>query len=164
MYHILFYPLIISYYYFCAGLFFILPCIDSYQKVDLRTVSFDVPPQEVLTVLSRLYDLLFEEWSIVTVLLVLIITKYQHWLSDSDQRQCDCCSGCSCLLPHQWPNHVSHQCGKGWSVNSSACTDNTAKFPWHQKSQWNFGRPWRDQPCYAGTDIILESLIYVSWK
>merc|ERR1719391_977634 len=30
------------------GLFFILPCIDSYKKVDLRTVSFDVPPQEVL--------------------------------------------------------------------------------------------------------------------
>lgn len=30
-----------------VGLFFILPCIDSYQKVDLRTVSFDVPPQEV---------------------------------------------------------------------------------------------------------------------
>ncbi|XP_068695130.1 band 7 protein AGAP004871-like isoform X2 [Montipora capricornis] len=31
------------------GMFFILPCIDSYQKVDLRVVSFDVPPQEVLT-------------------------------------------------------------------------------------------------------------------
>ena len=29
------------------GLFFILPCIDEYKKVDLRTVSFDVPPQEV---------------------------------------------------------------------------------------------------------------------
>ena len=29
------------------GLFFIMPCIDTYQKVDLRTVSFDVPPQEV---------------------------------------------------------------------------------------------------------------------
>ena len=28
------------------GLFFIMPCIDSYKKVDLRTVSFDVPPQE----------------------------------------------------------------------------------------------------------------------
>lgn len=28
-------------------MFFILPCIDSYQKVDLRVVSFDVPPQEV---------------------------------------------------------------------------------------------------------------------
>jgi erythrocyte band 7 integral membrane protein len=29
------------------GIFFILPCVDSYCKVDLRTVSFDVPPQEV---------------------------------------------------------------------------------------------------------------------
>jgi len=31
------------------GIFFIIPCIDTYKKVDLRTVSFDVPPQEVLT-------------------------------------------------------------------------------------------------------------------
>ncbi|VDM91676.1 unnamed protein product [Litomosoides sigmodontis] len=31
------------------GLFFILPCIDSYRKVDLRVVSFDVPPQEILS-------------------------------------------------------------------------------------------------------------------
>jgi regulator of protease activity HflC (stomatin/prohibitin superfamily) len=29
------------------GLFFIVPCIDNYTKIDLRTVSFDVPPQEV---------------------------------------------------------------------------------------------------------------------
>lgn len=31
------------------GLFFILPCIDQCVTVDLRTVSFDVPPQEILT-------------------------------------------------------------------------------------------------------------------
>ncbi|XP_041481019.1 band 7 protein AGAP004871-like [Lytechinus variegatus] len=31
------------------GLFFILPCIEDYTKVDLRTVSFDIPPQEILT-------------------------------------------------------------------------------------------------------------------
>ncbi|XP_070549149.1 stomatin-like [Ptychodera flava] len=31
------------------GIFFVLPCTDSYTKVDLRTVSFDVPPQEILT-------------------------------------------------------------------------------------------------------------------
>merc|ERR1711981_1063235 len=31
------------------GLFFILPCLDSVQIVDLRTISFDVPPQEILT-------------------------------------------------------------------------------------------------------------------
>lgn len=29
------------------GIFFIVPCIDTYRKIDLRTVSFDVPPQEV---------------------------------------------------------------------------------------------------------------------
>ncbi|KAA0190741.1 hypothetical protein HAZT_HAZT009889 [Hyalella azteca] len=28
------------------GIFFVIPCIDSYRKIDLRTVSFDVPPQE----------------------------------------------------------------------------------------------------------------------
>ena len=38
-----------------SGLFFVMPCIDSYQKVDLRTVSFDVPPQEV----SQWYVLFF---------------------------------------------------------------------------------------------------------
>lgn len=30
-----------------AGLFFILPCTDSFIKVDMRTISFDIPPQEV---------------------------------------------------------------------------------------------------------------------
>uniref|UniRef100_A0A668VXY0 Band 7 domain-containing protein n=1 Tax=Oreochromis aureus TaxID=47969 RepID=A0A668VXY0_OREAU len=31
------------------GLFLILPCTDNFVKVDLRTVSFDIPPQEILT-------------------------------------------------------------------------------------------------------------------
>ncbi|CAO1319818.1 unnamed protein product [Diamesa serratosioi] len=31
------------------GVFFVLPCVDNICKVDLRTVSFDVPPQEVLS-------------------------------------------------------------------------------------------------------------------
>ena len=31
------------------GMCFILPCIDTVHLVDIRTVSFDVPPQEVLT-------------------------------------------------------------------------------------------------------------------
>ncbi|KAK7094939.1 band 7 protein AGAP004871-like isoform X1 [Littorina saxatilis] len=31
------------------GIFFVLPCIEDYTKVDLRTVTFDIPPQEVLT-------------------------------------------------------------------------------------------------------------------
>uniref|UniRef100_A0A8C7T0X4 Stomatin (EPB72)-like 3a n=1 Tax=Oncorhynchus mykiss TaxID=8022 RepID=A0A8C7T0X4_ONCMY len=31
------------------GIFFVLPCTDTFVKVDLRTVSFDIPPQEILT-------------------------------------------------------------------------------------------------------------------
>ena len=31
------------------GIFFVLPCIESYQKVDLRTITLGVPPQEVRT-------------------------------------------------------------------------------------------------------------------
>jgi len=31
------------------GLFFIIPCMDNIVVADLRTVSFDVPPQEILT-------------------------------------------------------------------------------------------------------------------
>lgn len=31
------------------GLFFIVPCLEDFRKIDLRTLSFDVPPQEVLT-------------------------------------------------------------------------------------------------------------------
>ncbi|KAG5272832.1 hypothetical protein AALO_G00169790 [Alosa alosa] len=31
------------------GLFFVLPCTDTFIKVDMRTISFDIPPQEVLT-------------------------------------------------------------------------------------------------------------------
>ncbi|XP_015781832.1 band 7 protein AGAP004871-like [Tetranychus urticae] len=31
------------------GIFIILPCIENYTKVDLRTLTFDVPPQEILT-------------------------------------------------------------------------------------------------------------------
>jgi len=31
------------------GLFFIIPCLDEYRKIDLRTVTYNVPPQEVLS-------------------------------------------------------------------------------------------------------------------
>ena len=32
--------------FYTSGLFFIIPCVDDYRVVDMRTVSFDVPPQE----------------------------------------------------------------------------------------------------------------------
>ena len=31
------------------GVFFVIPCLDIYEKIDMRTVTYDVPPQEVAT-------------------------------------------------------------------------------------------------------------------
>ena len=30
------------------GVFFIIPCVDVYEKIDLRTSTYEIPPQEVL--------------------------------------------------------------------------------------------------------------------
>ena len=29
------------------GVFFIIPCVDVYQKIDMRTATYEIPPQEV---------------------------------------------------------------------------------------------------------------------
>ncbi|KAK9886754.1 hypothetical protein WA026_018406 [Henosepilachna vigintioctopunctata] len=40
------------------GIFFILPCIDAYARVDLRTRTYDIPPQEVR---RNIYFIIFLE-------------------------------------------------------------------------------------------------------
>ena len=41
------------------GVFFVIPCIDMYEKIDLRTQTYDVPPQEVrLGLLHLRYSLI----------------------------------------------------------------------------------------------------------
>ena len=39
------------------GLFIVLPCIESYKKVDLRTITLGVPPQEVFFLLKKVFFL-----------------------------------------------------------------------------------------------------------
>ena len=29
------------------GVFFIIPCVDNYVKIDMRSMTFEIPPQEV---------------------------------------------------------------------------------------------------------------------
>merc|ERR1711892_834394 len=31
------------------GVFFVIPCVDVYEKIDMRTKTFEIPPQEILT-------------------------------------------------------------------------------------------------------------------
>ena len=43
------------YYIIHSGIFFVLPCIENYSKVDLRTAVIDIPPQEVETSKNHRY-------------------------------------------------------------------------------------------------------------
>ena len=29
------------------GVFFIIPCVDVFEKIDMRTMTYEIPPQEV---------------------------------------------------------------------------------------------------------------------
>ena len=29
------------------GVFFVIPCVDQYEKIDMRTKTYEIPPQEV---------------------------------------------------------------------------------------------------------------------
>merc|ERR1719493_567274 len=31
------------------GVFFIIPCVDVFEKIDMRTMTYAIPPQEILT-------------------------------------------------------------------------------------------------------------------
>lgn len=42
-------------FHYSLGIFFILPCIDAYARVDLRTRTYDVPPQELSIILDLYY-------------------------------------------------------------------------------------------------------------
>ena len=45
------------------GIFFIVPCVDTYEKIDMRTQNFIVPPQDVRV------SLLLGEYTIICQIL-----------------------------------------------------------------------------------------------
>ncbi|KAG5678777.1 hypothetical protein PVAND_008417 [Polypedilum vanderplanki] len=63
------------------GIFFILPCIDAYARVDLRTRTYDVPPQELsitpIEFLPTLYALtiFFSPFTFFFLSLLSVLTK-----------------------------------------------------------------------------------------
>ena len=54
---------------FFLGIFFVLPCIESYQKVDLRTITLGVPPQEVRQTIRLIFSYLVAARILVVYLL-----------------------------------------------------------------------------------------------
>ena len=41
------------------GVFFILPCVDTYEKVDMRTHNYEIPPQEAKNFIQFFYWIYF---------------------------------------------------------------------------------------------------------
>ena len=39
--------LVLFYKQSILGVFFIIPCVDIYEKIDMRTCTYEIPPQEV---------------------------------------------------------------------------------------------------------------------
>ena len=38
------------------GVFFIIPCVDVYEKIDMRTCTYEIPPQEVRIVSDKIFQ------------------------------------------------------------------------------------------------------------
>ena len=62
---------------FTHQVFFIIPCLDVYQKIDMRTSSYDVPPQEVILGKQGSYKKkpLFGFWVLLKISFLQILTK-----------------------------------------------------------------------------------------
>ena len=61
------------------GVFFIIPCVDIYEKIDMRSQTFEIPPQEVMT-------------------MILMNISSSPSITDSDQGQRDCICECHHVL------------------------------------------------------------------
>ena len=77
------------------GIFFIVPCVDSYQKVDMRTLTFDVPPQEVSLLYFTATKTGVKNINTANLLKPKIIVIF---LIDIDQRFSNCSCGCHYVL------------------------------------------------------------------
>ena len=73
------------------GVFFINPFVDIYEKIDMRSQTFEIPPQEVSN----------------AFLSYLLLIEY---LIDSDEGQRDSVCECYHVLQSERPHLCCHQC------------------------------------------------------
>ena len=141
------------------GIFFVLPCIESYQKVDLRTITLSVPPQEVSSAMKN--TKLFQ--GKILSLVWKFFNRLIFYLSclGVDQRLCDSfCRRCR-LLSCVKRNSLSGQCWKCASFHSTFGPNHSQKYSWNQKFAWNFERSRKHLRFHAGTLYsIKRKIIY----
>ena len=80
----------------------ILPCIEKFVRVDIRTVSFDVPPQEVLTMdsVTVAVDAVISYSTLLFIFFLLYLLFYfDYKTGDTDRLYITECSIQPCQLP-----------------------------------------------------------------
>ena len=75
------------------GVFFVIPCVDVYEKIDMRSQTFEIPPQEVSN-----------DQSTNNLLHIFIFL-------DPDKRQRDCVCECHHVLQSSKCYPCRGQCG-----------------------------------------------------
>ena len=102
------------------GIFFILPCVDNYTKVDMRVITFDVAPQEV-GVASRIFD----------------VSHMRVSCSDPDPRLCYNTRGCHHVLQGAGRHLLYRQCRRLLSVYPAPGSHNSQERVGHEDSGWD---------------------------
>uniref|UniRef100_UPI00398F00D7 stomatin-like isoform X2 n=1 Tax=Pristiophorus japonicus TaxID=55135 RepID=UPI00398F00D7 len=108
------------------GLFWIIPCTDSFSLVDLRTVSISVPPQEVLTkdsvtivVDAIVYYHIFDP--VMAVIRVSNVRSVTHLLAQTTLRNILGTKNLADILSDrenmaQQMEHILFEASKGWGI------------------------------------------------
>ena len=104
------------------GVFFIIPCVDIYEKIDMRSQTFEIPPQEVSFIrtpcISKIPPqevslsghpvfLRFDLKGLLTLILILLVGTLSGMFSDPDQGLS--VSVCQCY--HVLQGCKSYSCG-----------------------------------------------------
>lgn len=126
------------------GIFFILPCIETYTKVDLRTGVFDIPPQEVTHTHSDL------NVHLIPMPMPILIESIR-WCSGVNQGQRDRVGWRCSLLPRVKRYGERGQCGERPPFDPTLGSNDIAQHPRHQGPARDTRRPRDHFWIYAGS-------------
>lgn len=123
------------------------------MKVDLRTISFDIPPQEESFTIHFLF--FFNSSVLKSSSGDGSVDRMQWWSdlfypADSDQRLRDGGCGRGCVLPHTLSHLIRSQCVQRAYVHASPGSDYIEECTWDQKPGRAVIRQGGDIAKYAG--------------
>ena len=97
------------------GVFFVIPCMDMYVKIDMRTLTYEIPPQEILT-----------RDSVTVFVNAIMYYKVRPSIS--------CCHVMTIFTQGEGLHTGGVHGGRLWGQRQAPGRHNSQKCPWNQKS------------------------------